>query len=465
MWGIYYKRCDMRRSGRSNGDGRGASGGQAADSAGGGDDSPQPTFTQVVTAKYSPSPSPSPPPKRQQQLGATDDPEIEELNSMREAKQKEWAAEVKKTGNPWGDIPTLQRIFYTRMMPREPQPSDTPTLVILVGPPAAGKSSALVHLGLNDHNTVKVNPDEIFEALAHKYGYFPPEIKEKPKQGKAEGIDSYKERCDNLTTQNQRRLTWWREHKGTFDERYGSEFENGRDRDFEAAAFCTSKTAGVLGQYNVILPNMKDMIKAGASMSTGRLNVLLDTTGGMKNPFLEDFAIELEERMGYKIVVALVVSTKENCMARVSGAGGRNAQQHRKIESGLVGRIWDDFIKDNTPCKWVEFSTTHNIELTVVENTWTPVNPSGIARVVYKKGPSGVIELLGGGDTEGILGIYKLGIDRSSNSLICSAVGKGSVGSRGGSRKRRITRRRKYGFRNRKTIKKYGRNRCTRRRK
>ena len=209
------------------------------------------------------------------------------------------------------------------------------------------------------------------------------------------------------------------------------------------------------------------MIFTGATIGAGKgpLNVLLDTTGGMKEPFLERMASRFRDQ-GYKIVVALVVSTKQNCMDRVSGSGGRNAQQHRKLEYGLVGRIWDDCVRENTPCRWVDFSSQPGIALTMVENTWTPANPGGIARVVYKREPDGSIEVLGGCETEGILGIYNLGIDRSSNSLVCSggAVGRGAFG-RGGSRKRRITRRRKYEVRNRKTIKKYGRNRCTRRRR
>ena len=390
-----------------------------------------------------------------------DTPEAQ-LISERARLTAQWEHKIKPKGKPWLNPATLKLIFETEMMPRSPVSSSTPTVVLLVGPAAAGKSSALkmVKLDLTDQNTVRVDPDKIYEWLADKYGYFPPELKElkelkDPKKHDDESLEQYIERCnanrDKLTQQNAARLAWWQENKDTFDEEYGREFKDGVKRDFRAAEFCTPKTAGVLGQYKTVLPLMKNMIFDGTRYR--RLNVLLDTTGSMKGQFLEDMATEFKDA-GYKVVIVLVVSTKVHCKARVSGPGGRNAQQHRKLDEGVVGQIWEGFVKDGTPCRWEQFSRVKGTEFVVVENTWTPTNPEGAARFIYIRNPDTTVSVpVMPDELSRILGTYNVTLEEGK--FLCS--GGASKGGGGSSRKRRISIRRIHGSRARKTVKKYSR--------
>jgi len=402
--------------------------------------------------------------------GARKEPEIKDsLEQLRASKVREWKLLFPSGNQPWNDEQMLQQIFNTKMRPLSPSfliQGEQPTLVILVGPAASGKSSALekVGLGLTDDNTVKVDPDKIYEWLADKYGYFPPEIKIDDPEKKAQ------------------RLKWWLENKDSFDMLYGNtkEEDDGSPRRFEAAQYCTPKTHGVLGQYSRILPSMENMIFEGATMPS-HLNVLLDTTGGMKELFLERMA-ERFEGAGYKVVVVLVVSSVENCMARVSGPGGRNAQQHRKLDEWTVSRIWNGFVDEKTSCRWETFSRPGR-EFVVVQNTWVPetvpkmvsemeqgdggtsVSVPGRARIVYRRLPDGTINTEGIDPEElaSILGTYNVNINQDG-TFSCPPQAPGGPGG-GSSRRKRISRRRIYSSRRaRKTIKKYYR-RVTRRRR
>ena len=403
-----------------------------------------------------------------------DDPDTRALKRAREFEVAAWDDWKKKNGGqPWLNLVMLKHIFDRKMMPEHmTQLSDMlRTLVILVGPAAAGKSSALKIVGpdLTDDNTVRVDPDRMYEWLAHKYGYFPPEIKEitdpKPYDS-GENDEKYKERCADhrakLIQQNADRLAWWIANQGTFDEHYGREFQDDRPRGFEASKFCTPKTSGVLGQYKVVLPSMANMIFEGATRN--KLNVLLDTTGGMEEGFLEGMA-ERFTTAGYKVVVVLVVSSVEDCIARVSGPGGRNAKQHRKLDEEIVGRIWRDFIKHETACRWERFSREQGNEFVVVQNTGTQTIGS-VPRVVYRRKPgSKTHDLVPEDELAIILNTYK--VSNHGGRFVChgaagSAAGsassrRGSHGHGGSSRKRRISRRRIHCSRARKTIKKYSR--------
>lgn len=429
------------------------------------EDDVRPTLTKSLTSKKSPKQS-------AEKHSVASDP-YSELKAARAEKKAEWEQKTKKEGQPWANPKTLETIFSERMMPNPSQstPSENPTVVILVGPAGAGKSSALtiLGLGLNDHNTVRVNPDELYEWFSEKYGYFPPDIKEMPKRFPEDSDDKYTWKCKNVERENERRLEWWNANKDHFEERYGREF-GPRDgpRTFEATPFCTPKTAGVLGQYGRILPTMESMIVEGATKEGRRLNVLLDTTGGMKEPFLENVASTLKETAGYNIVVALVVSKKEDCQARVDGPGGRNERQHRKLDPYTVGGIWDNFLKEQVACKWIDFSSKTGNDLSVVENTWTPTRPHGSARIVYRKTSGTNEKLVSDQELDSALGIYKIGIDDEDNTLKCHGGGvareagdddgirkRSKKGGKGVSKKRRIATRRKHGGQHRKTIKKY----------
>ena len=431
------------------------------------------SFTRVLDAKLSPSKGRS---ASASAAADRDDPDTRALKRARESEVAAWDDWKKENGGqPWLNLVTLQHIFNRKMMPEHMIPLSEGmlrTLVILVGPAASGKSSALekVGLGLTDNNTVRVDPDKIYEWFAHKYGYFPPEIKEitDPKPYKGESPEKYKERCANnlvkLTKQNAERLAWWLANQGTFHERYGRGFEDDVSRGFEASKFCTPKTTGVLGQYKVVLPSMANMIFEGAR---GR-NVLLDTTGGMEEGFLEGMADRFTTA-GYKVVVVLVVSSVEDCIARVSGPDGRNAQQHRKLDEEIVGRIWRDFIKAETACRWERFSRERNTDFAIVENTWTPSKKSGKARVVYKRNRDGSIKEAVP-ELKRILETYKVSI-KPSGEFECIGGGETAAGfakgrrDGGSSRKRRISRRRIHCSRARKTIKKYSRPLTRRRRR
>jgi hypothetical protein len=424
------------------------------------------TFTNTMTARKSPE-------QKHVSAKGGDDPEFQ-LKAERERRKHEWGVKTAKEGQPWTNIATLKHIFDTKMMPKSREASKEPTVVILVGPAAAGKSSALerVGLGLTDHNTVRVDPDKIYEWLAGKYGYVPPEIKEiekDPTQYKDESDAKYRERCDKnrarLTKQYADRLAWWLANKDTFDELYDREFEDVGERDFKAAEFCTPKTSGVLGQYGVVLPSMEKMIFEGATKAGGRLNVLLDTTGGMKGTFLEEMAEKFIEAK-YTVVVVLVVSSKADCIARVSGPGGRNAQQHRKLDDCIVGQIWRNFVTEKTSCRWEHFSREQRTEFAVVQNTWTPSNASGSARVVYRRNSDGRTEsVVPADELSHILRTYNVTTDSKTGGFLCAAGSASASKGRGGSsRKRRISRRRIHGSRARKTIKKYTRPLSRRRR-
>ncbi len=398
-----------------------------------------------------------------------DDPESE-LQALRARLKSEWEDKPEIERRPWKNLGTLKIIFLTKMMPKKIVRSSELTLVILVGPAAAGKSSALkmVDLGLTDNNTVEVDPDRMYEWFAGKYGYFPPDIKEDPTQKKGESDAEYKKRCDKnrdkLKEQNAARLTWWLANKDTFDQLYGREFENDAvdRRDFQAAEFCTPKTSGVLGQYNVVLPSMENMIFEEATKNG--LNVLLDTTGGMKEPFLERMADRFS-KAGYKVVVVVVVSSKADCKTRVSGPAGRNTQQHRKLDECIVEQIWDGFVRDGTTCRWDRFSREQGTEFAVVQNTGTQTNRVS-ARIIYRRNPDGTImesvtKSVPPGELSEILKTYKVETEPKTGTFVCdgggAAAGSASKGHGGSSRKRRISRRRIHGSRARKTIKKYTR--------
>lgn len=432
------------------------------------DDTTSVKFVKPLSGRRSPE-------RRREGAKGGDDPETQ-LKAERERLKAQWEAKIKTEGQqPWANPATLKLIFDTEMMPSPPSASSSPTVVLLVGPAASGKSSALemVGLDLTDQNTVRVDPDKIYEWLANKYGYFPPELKElkdikDPKKYDDESPAQYRERCvanrAKLTKQNTDRLVWWLANKGTFEERYGREFEDDQLREFEAAKFCTPKTHAVLGQYRVALPLMEEMIFEGATQKG--LNVLLDTTGSMKEPFLERMAAQFTTA-GYKVVIVLVVSAKEDCKARVSGTDGRNEKQHRKLDEGVVGQIWEGFVKngkdgeESTPCRWERFSRAHGTEFAVVQNTWTPRNHSGSARVIYRRDSGGITEQLQSlqpGELSHILRTYNMEIDSETGVFLCRGSASASNGERGGSsRKRRISRRRIHGSRARKTIKKYSR--------
>ena len=444
-----------------------------------------PDFIKISKGRKSPSPS-----KRRSASASAarggDDP-VDQLNDERERRVAEWK-HVVGDDHPWKHLPTLQHIFNTKMMPLRPNivATATPTLVILVGPAASGKSSALemVGLGLTDDNTVRVDPDKIYEWLAHKYGYFPPEIKDikDPKQSDDETREKYEERCvrnrARLTKQNDARLKWWIANKDTFDGPYGNEFKDDAPRRFEASEFCTPKTAGVLGQYRFVLPRMENMIFNGATAKgkESELNVLLDTTGGMEEGFLERMADRFKEAR-YKVVVVLVVSSVEDCISRVSGPGGRNTQQHRKLDEFAVGQIWRDFVDKETSCRWERFSHENKNEFVVVQNTWTRSREGGSARVVYRKDLDGNIERrVPPEELAGILSTYKVSTDADTGRFVCHGAAGSAASKRGrshshsrdhggSSRKRRISRRRIHGSRYRKTIKKYARPVTRRRRR
>ena len=202
---------------------------------------------------------------------------------------------------------------------------------------------------------------------------------------------------------------------------------------------------------------MENMIFEGATRHG--LNVLLDTTGGMKEPFLERMAERFKVE-GYKVVIVLVVSAKEDCIARVSGPDGRNAQQHRKLDEEIVGQIWRGFVEEKTSCRWERFSREQGSEFVVVQNTWTPTREQGGARVVYKRNPEGSVESVPSDELSHILRTYNVETDSETGGFLCrggSAASKRSPGHGGSSRKRRISRRRIHGSRYRKTIKKYSR--------
>lgn len=394
--------------------------------------------------------------------------ELQALLTLRDTKKDEWEIKTKKF-KVWSDIATLQHILNTEMMIDRMVPSDQPTAVILTGPAGSGKSAALpmVGSGIQDYNTVIVDPDRIFEWFAGKYGYFPPEIimkdpdryKDPPESNEAYEIRRVAYR-NRLKEKNLARLRWWIANKETFEQLYGNDFEDERvhERRFEAAKYCTSKTAGVLGQYKFVLPRMSDMIFKAASLN--RANVLLDTTGGMQGTFLEEMATQFKDAK-YRVVVVLVVSSEDDCAVRVSNHSGRNEQQHRQIDGFTVRKIWRDFVEHETSCRWESFSHTTGADFVVVHNNWTPAREGGSARVVFRRSEGHAVpvtrdELLS------ILETYNVTISDKAGVLRFKCIGESYRGE-GGYRKRRISTQRLHIKRPRKTMKKYAR-RVTRRR-
>ena len=411
--------------------------------------------------------------------------ELQELLKLRENKKNEWETKTKDV-KVWNDEATLNHILITEMMLTEMLASDQPTAVILTGPAGSGKSAALpmVGLGIQKENTVIVDPDRIFEWFAGKYGYFPPEIKmEDPKRyATGESDEEYKQRCEvyraRLRVKNLDRLRWWIANKGTFEELYGNDFDDNRvhERRFEAAKYCTSKTAGVLGQYRNVLPQMSDMIFETANPKSGnRLNVLLDTTGGMQEGFLEDMATRLKDA-NYRVVVVLVVSSEDDCVARVSNDSGRNAQQHRQIDEFTVKKIWRDFVENNTSCRWESFSHDTGAEFVVVQNTWTPTKEDGSARVIFRRSEGRPVPVdsaapldsaasldsaapLDSAELSQILATYNVTVSKNKAGVprfMCNGNGnRKRYRGEGGYRKRRISTQRLHIKRPRKTMKKY----------
>lgn len=399
-------------------------------------------------------------------------PELQELLTLRDTKKDDWESKTKV--KVWSNIATLQHILNTEMMLARMMASDQPTAVILTGPAGSGKSAALrmVGLGIREDNTVIVDPDKIFEWFAGKYGYFPPEIIMKdPDRYKdpPESDNDYEIRRvayrDRLKEKNLARLRWWIANKETFEQLYGNDFEDERvhERRFEAAKYCTSKTAGVLGQYKQVLPLMSDMIFKAASSK--RANVLLDTTGGMQGTFLEEMAARFKTA-NYKVVVVLVVSSEGDCAARVSNDSGRNEQQHRQIDGFTVRKIWRDFVKDNTSCRWELFSHETGAEFVVVQNTWTPARTDGSARVVFRRseGRAPPVDSAAPVDSAVPVSRDELShiLSQTYNVTIIDDEGvlrfmcnRESYRGKGGYRKRRISTQRLHIKRPRKTMKKY----------
>ena len=488
--------------------------GPEPDPPNGTDSSPNPTpkFIQTNTAKR-PSPSSiertasasaarggQSEPENFPSLTASSIAEMTAPNANAQRK-KQWAAIYGTGHQPWDNLEYLKRGVLTRMMPKNPEYVDNPLFVVNIGAGGAGKSNGPFALSLECNNTLVLNPDEWYEYFAIMFGYFPPLKDSKWWEDNKRNFGQYEDviPSENITRKTTRPVA--------------SEFCNPKVHCLSAYPKMLPKVKDFIFEQALGVAELRSF---GASSNPIGLNIVFDSTGSMK---VIDEYIMMARRFGYKIVIVGVYSTLKNCIGRVDrgalemwnfgseeeaaeeeaadqwrpaslkqiarpdippaaggGAAGavscRNKLQHRKLVADGLVSAWNGVRDKELIFNWVERAQQEGWRIVLVENNLSSANPSGGVGVIYDNGVGVIndkseetvfVQQVEEGHPETVSALFRqtgfYGMKLNEHNKFYGKkeeAGKAAATGMGGSRKRRISKRRRIrGTRIRKTVKKY----------
>jgi predicted kinase len=390
-----------------------------------------------------------PPPKRPGAAGAAGaagDGHDDEERTPTTQKSKERIAKFERTGNVWFGTYFLEAALNERLDIQSKEggrANPSPTLYILVGPASVGKSSAKRLIPEMNDYVINVDVDEI-----KLYGN--DVLPQHPNPKKPDEMKS----------------------------------------DVEGIQF----------KYDLVLEKLRPMVFQNATrFGEGYYkNIILDTTGSMSNQ-IKMYIRMAKQTFNYTVKVIIVYSDKMQCLERVQLRNrelSEKGQGTRYIPPRVVSSIYDTFLKKNQAHFYAIGPRMPELtdELILVDNRFDP-------RIVARRQPSGVLEMFPDGEHT-LVGVdgafYGLTLNPAQADQPASIV-QGNIGSAiekaerewvdfeaakeraakerryaskadgeaskadgeevdagmGGSRKRRISRRRISGTRIRKTVKKY----------
>jgi hypothetical protein len=247
-----------------------------------------------------------------------------------------------------------------------------------------------------------------------------------------------------------------------------------------------SDVEGIQFKYDLVLEKLRSMVFQNATMfGKGQYkNIILDTTGSMSDQ-LKMYIRTAKQTYNYTVKVIIVYSDKMQCLQRVKERNRvlfQNGQGTRYIPPRVVSSIYDTFLEKNQVNLYAisPRMSEPTDELILVDNRTEP-------RIVAIRQPSGELKMFPD-DEHTLVGVdgafYGLTLNPEQAGQPASII-QGNIGSAiekaerewkifdeaekrakaereassmGGSRKRRISKRRRIrGTRIRKTVKKYSR--------
>ena len=250
-----------------------------------------------------------------------------------------------------------------------------------------------------------------------------------------------------------------------------------------------SDVEGIQFKYDLVLEKLRPMVFQNATMwgEGNYKNIILDTTGSMSDQ-IKMYIRMAKRTYNYTVKVIIVYSDKMQCLQRVTVRNRdlfAKSQGTRYIPPRVVSSIYDTFLKKNQ-AGWYAMSE-RMVELT--DELILVDNRSAEAKIVARRTISELQIVQDVTDEHPIVGVdgafYGLTLKPSEGGQPASIV-QGNINAQitkaedeweifdraekdakkeraaaaadmGGSRKRRISRRRIHGSRARKTIKKYSR--------
>ena len=422
------------------------------------------------------------------------------IHKMTAEKASETRRKMWNRFTPWNNINLLLLGFDLWVLPERPVYvyRRRPIFVINVAPAGSGKSRILQILSeigiFPGFAPIVVDPDELNEFFVEVFGYHPPNTNfysdcHLVAAGAAIAAADADPCCVSVGAGQ---TGWWSKNCDKFSvyERvinplpdYGGGIEKAKYIRPFAPSCCTAKTYNITTKYGEILRNdtvIDHIFRRAVNPAVNphdfhRLpdgfhhsDIVFDSTGGAMQDVIYTYIGRAKE-LGYEIVIAGMFSTPENCSIR---AEYRNGKQHRRMTGGLVRRLANEFHSDQTIFKWEKYSRDNKCRFILAENNWLPPRgEGGEAKLVFHRTPDGEVKFI---DATSVLftptGFYGMIIDKNSNNIFveqeAAAAAKAAEATTGigGSRKRRVSRRRLHGSRVRKTVKKYSRPSTRRRR-
>lgn len=355
---------------------------------------PAKTFTKIRTAKLGPSPQPENGDSTTPRSTTPTPEEWVEKISVLEAQQRTSSGKVKS----WFDDNFLQRALDERLFPnpRSYPVNPTPTLFVLVGPASSGKSSAKRLIpGMTD--VVNVDVDEV-----KLYG------------------NSVLEKHPHATKPD----------------------------------VMLSDVEGIQFKYPEVLAKLRGPVfQAAIAGGPGNYkNIILDTTGGMKD-IIKTYIRTAKVTYGYAVKVIIVYSDRKSCVDRVEKRNSELSERGeatRYIPPPVIGSIYDGFMKNRLASYYA--LDPRMIEL--VDELILVDNRAEVAKIIATRRRDGGVVISPDDAADSLVdrpdAFYGLTIQSNPKPQFVDSKSKKA----GGSRKRRIiTRRRRLSRYNKKTIK------------
>jgi predicted ABC-type ATPase len=356
-------------------------------------------------------------------------------------KSKERIAKFDRTGNVWFETSFLEAALNERLDIQSKEggkANPSPTLYILVGPASVGKSSAKRLIPEMNDYVINVDVDEI----------------------KLYGNDVLPQHPNPKNPDEMK-----------------------------------SDVEGIQFKYDLVLEKLRPMVFQNATMPGEGYykNIILDTTGSMSDQ-IKMYIRTAKRTFNYTVKVIIVYSDKIQCLQRVKERNRvlfQKGQGARYIPPYVVSSIYDTFLKNNRALFYAIGPRMPELtdELILVDNRFDP-------RIVARRQPSSGVTMFPDGEHTlvGVDGAFygltlnpaqadqpasivegniKTQIDKARSewaefdeaeeraakeravARAAAGAAAGAEADMGGSRKRRISRRRIRGTRIRKTVKKY----------